>query len=294
MDLATGLWVGVGLFLLLLVPYLVWEIRRGKARGHTWFTWFKERGHSDIGPDVGGVRVHETRCRRGARRAALEARPSRPNAKRRSGMTRYRKGSGALCSLLVVSIHVWNSSAVWTVTNPRIRAWPKPQSCAQAIWYWNSAFPVRVRISAVVIGGDEPDGDRQARDGVLLHAKLGHAEAVDDVLAPEPHDDRLVHGQIELIDRRDVVLRGRIGAIESQGIRLEVEQLDVRAAEYPVGAGIVDVPGELLAGDLNDQRFALRRQVVDPARPRAGSRIRSGEPLRPRQRRSPSMSTRAT
>ena len=56
MDLATGLWVGIGLFLVLLVPYLVWEIRKGKARGHTWFNWNKERGHSDIGPDVGGVR----------------------------------------------------------------------------------------------------------------------------------------------------------------------------------------------------------------------------------------------
>ena len=38
MDLATGLWVGAALFLVLLVPYLVWEIRKGKARGHTWFT----------------------------------------------------------------------------------------------------------------------------------------------------------------------------------------------------------------------------------------------------------------
>jgi len=52
MDLATGLWVGAALFLLILVPYLVWEIRKGKAHGHTWFTWFKPRGHSDIGPDV--------------------------------------------------------------------------------------------------------------------------------------------------------------------------------------------------------------------------------------------------
>jgi hypothetical protein len=51
MDLATGLWVGATLFLLMLVPYLVWEIRKGKAHGHTWFTWFKPRGHSDIGPE---------------------------------------------------------------------------------------------------------------------------------------------------------------------------------------------------------------------------------------------------
>jgi hypothetical protein len=53
MDLITGLLLGVGLFLLILVPYLVLEIRRGKARGHTWFTWWKPRGHPDIGPDVG-------------------------------------------------------------------------------------------------------------------------------------------------------------------------------------------------------------------------------------------------
>jgi hypothetical protein len=53
MDLTTGLLLGVGLFLLVLVPYLVWEIRKGKAHGHTWFTWFKPRGHSDIGPDLG-------------------------------------------------------------------------------------------------------------------------------------------------------------------------------------------------------------------------------------------------
>ena len=58
MDLVTGLWIVAALFLLILVPYLVVEIRRGKAHGHTWFTWFKPRGHSDIGPDV-GVRYTE-------------------------------------------------------------------------------------------------------------------------------------------------------------------------------------------------------------------------------------------
>ena len=56
MELTTGLFIVAGLFLLILVPYLVLEIRRGKAHGHTWFTWFKPRGHSDIGPDAGGVR----------------------------------------------------------------------------------------------------------------------------------------------------------------------------------------------------------------------------------------------
>jgi hypothetical protein len=56
MDLVTGLWITAGLFLLTLVPYLILEIRRGKAHGHTWFTWFKPRGHSDIGSDEGGAR----------------------------------------------------------------------------------------------------------------------------------------------------------------------------------------------------------------------------------------------
>jgi hypothetical protein len=70
MDLATGIWVAVGLCLLLLVPYLFFAIRRGRAHGHTWFTWFKPRGHSDIGPDVGGVRYTKPGMdeARGARR----------------------------------------------------------------------------------------------------------------------------------------------------------------------------------------------------------------------------------
>ena len=33
----------------------------------------------------------------------------------------YLNGSGALCSLLFSSSHFWNSSAGWTMTNPRIR-----------------------------------------------------------------------------------------------------------------------------------------------------------------------------
>ena len=70
MDLTTGIWVGMALFLVILVPYLVWEIRRGKKHGHTWFTWFKPRGHSDIGPDrsESPSAYREAACRR--RRAA--------------------------------------------------------------------------------------------------------------------------------------------------------------------------------------------------------------------------------
>src|SRR5688500_14058021 len=67
----------------------------------------------------------------------------------------YRKGfvAASAASLARSSIHCWNSSALWTVTKPRIRAWPIPQSWAQAISYWNSGFPVWARMSSVVTVG---------------------------------------------------------------------------------------------------------------------------------------------
>jgi len=57
METWTGVVVAIVLVLALFVPYAVFYIRRGKARGHTWFTWWKPRGHSDIGPDLGGPRL---------------------------------------------------------------------------------------------------------------------------------------------------------------------------------------------------------------------------------------------
>jgi hypothetical protein len=53
MDISTAVVVAVVLCVALWVPYFIMEIRRGKAHGHTWFTWWKPRGHSDIGPDAG-------------------------------------------------------------------------------------------------------------------------------------------------------------------------------------------------------------------------------------------------
>jgi hypothetical protein len=53
MDLTTATLIAVGLFLALWIPYFLFYIRRGKAHGHTWFTRWKPRGHSDIGPDTG-------------------------------------------------------------------------------------------------------------------------------------------------------------------------------------------------------------------------------------------------
>ena len=53
MEMWTAVAITAVLFIALFVPYAIIYIRRGKAHGHTWFTWWKPRGHSDIGPDVG-------------------------------------------------------------------------------------------------------------------------------------------------------------------------------------------------------------------------------------------------
>jgi hypothetical protein len=57
MDISTPVVVAIALFVALFVPYAIYYMRRGKAHGHTWFTWWKPRGHSDIGPDAGGPRL---------------------------------------------------------------------------------------------------------------------------------------------------------------------------------------------------------------------------------------------
>ena len=53
MEISTAVSLALVLCFVLFVPYYIWYVRRGKAHGHTWFTWWKPRGHSDIGPDVG-------------------------------------------------------------------------------------------------------------------------------------------------------------------------------------------------------------------------------------------------
>ncbi len=53
MELSTALTLAVLLCIALWIPFFIVNVRRGKARGHTWFTWRKPRGHSDIGPDTG-------------------------------------------------------------------------------------------------------------------------------------------------------------------------------------------------------------------------------------------------
>ena len=53
MDIWTAITVALVLCVALWAPYFFLYIRRGRAHGHTWFTWWKPRGHPDIGPDVG-------------------------------------------------------------------------------------------------------------------------------------------------------------------------------------------------------------------------------------------------
>ena len=59
--------------LLVLAPLLFFQIKRGKAQGHTWFTWWKPQGHSDIGPDMGRRRLLPAAWTRGAAHVTDEA-----------------------------------------------------------------------------------------------------------------------------------------------------------------------------------------------------------------------------
>jgi hypothetical protein len=52
-SIAIAIAIALALVIALFVPFFIVNVRRGKARGHTWFTWWKPRGHSDIGPDIG-------------------------------------------------------------------------------------------------------------------------------------------------------------------------------------------------------------------------------------------------
>ena len=77
MEISTGLWIAFALWMALFVPYAIWYIRKGRAHGHTWFTWWKPRGHSDIGPDVSVGNVPGERVFRQTRPGADDARGAR-------------------------------------------------------------------------------------------------------------------------------------------------------------------------------------------------------------------------
>ena len=59
METSTAILLAVVLLVGLWVPYYIWYIRRGRALGHTWFTWWKPRAtptlvRTSAGPDRPG------------------------------------------------------------------------------------------------------------------------------------------------------------------------------------------------------------------------------------------------
>ena len=105
----------------------------------------------------------------------------------------------------------------------------------------------------VVAGGlgGEVDVGGLAGDGVLLEAHLGDGEAVDDVLGAEGEVDFAVGGEDELAGD-DVVAAVGVGGVDAEGIAFGGgDEGEAGAAEGGVGAGIAEVPDELLAGDFD-------------------------------------------
>jgi hypothetical protein len=53
MDMKIAVVIALVLCFAVWLPYFIVNVRRGRAKGHTWFTFSKPQGHSDIGPDTG-------------------------------------------------------------------------------------------------------------------------------------------------------------------------------------------------------------------------------------------------
>src|SRR5258705_5436247 len=68
------------------------------------------------------------------------------------------------------------------------------------------------------LGGLEPDGDQLAPDGVLLHAEHPDVEAVDHVLAGDVDDHRPVDGDVQVVDRGQVVLARGVLGVEAERV----------------------------------------------------------------------------
>src|SRR5690242_15850784 len=63
-------------------------------------------------------------------------------------------------------------------------------------------------------------------------------------------------------DAQYIVFRDRIIFIQSNGIR-SGDELRVRTAKLAVGTGIVEIPGKLFAGNLDDGRILRSIREVD-------------------------------
>src|SRR5881296_431840 len=98
---------------------------------------------------------------------------------------------------------------------------------------------------------NEPDFNAHSRHRILFHSEIGEKKTVDHVLRTESNLHRTVSHHMHLADNENVILSGSIIAIESDGVR-SGDQTVVRSPKSTVGARIMEVPRELLAGHLHD------------------------------------------
>src|ERR1041385_5208763 len=110
----------------------------------------------------------------------------------------------------------------------------------------------------------EVDLDLHARNEVLFEAQLWDPEIMNDVLRAQSQLDRTIDRDREG-RRHSVVSPGRIRIVEADKIQgAVVDELRVRATEFAVLAGVVEVPLKLLRHDLDGVR--TRRRIVQSQR----------------------------
>src|SRR2546428_2192139 len=101
--------------------------------------------------------------------------------------------------------------------------------------------------------GVEVHVDGHPGHGVLLQTQLANIKAVRDVLRADQQLDFLARRNVRH-GRYDVVFRSCIARIQSQRISAGgANQFRLGRAEFAVWPGIAEIPGELLAGDLQLQ-----------------------------------------
>ena len=76
------------------------------------------------------------------------------------------------------------------------------------------------------------------------------------------YQDRFVHRQMELVDGGNIVAGVRVAVVQSQRIRLRIDEVYRRAPEDAVRPGIVDIPGELLTHHAHKFSLVLVGELV--------------------------------
>ncbi len=101
--------------------------------------------------------------------------------------------------------------------------------------------------------GREPAWNPQAGNCVLAGAHGHNLEGMNHVLGTDVGDDRFVDRDVDIVERLDVVFAIRVGRVNAKDVAVR-DVFHVLFAEHAVGAGVTDVPGELLAHDIDDGR----------------------------------------